>query len=296
MSLKSFRDEIEKDLRSPAYLIHANNYYILEEAVSAVKSRVPEQERDFNFTVFDMDSPDNDPTPDEIINTLKTVSFFSSRRYAVIKNFQKMKAKEAKKIQSYISSPSPDAVLILLFLGTLKQEAKDKYKGSKIISVDIRPGDLPGWIKEKSKEKGLDIKADAVDYLIGTVGADIGLLASEIEKLSIMGKDAITIESIRDIVEGSREYSTFDFTRALDENNPDKAFRIFKTLNENTDPFVILGGINWHYARMAAQKSENAASRERYRKIFELLNDTDLQIKSGESYPLEHLIVRLLRI
>ncbi|MEK7741873.1 MAG: DNA polymerase III subunit delta, partial [Nitrospirota bacterium] len=256
MSIKTFLQEIDKGLTSPAYLLYADNEYPIEEALSAVKRTIPEAEMAFNFNVFDMDSADSIPTAGEITDTLNTVSFFGSRRYVVVRNLQKISTKEFKKFQSYIANPSPNSVFLMSYTGTLKKEMKESTKGLKTICLDIRENDLPVWIKEKIRQKGITIKDDAVGYLIGVVGNDIGLLSSEVEKLASFGNETITISGIKEIVEGSRDYSVFDLTNALREKNPEKVFRIYRTLSETTEPYNLLGVINWHYSKMSMQAND----------------------------------------
>ena len=296
MSIKTFLQEIDKGLTSPAYLLYADNEYPIEEALSAVKRTIPEAEMAFNFNVFDMDSADSIPTAGEITDTLNTVSFFGSRRYVVVRNLQKISTKEFKKFQSYIANPSPNSVFLMSYTGTLKKEMKESTKGLKTICLDIRENDLPVWIKEKIRQKGITIKDDAVGYLIGVVGNDIGLLSSEVEKLASFGNETITISGIKEIVEGSRDYSVFDLTNALREKNTEKVFRIYRTLSETTEPYNLLGAINWHYSKMSMQAND-MRQRKVFSRAFELLNNADIQIKtSGGAYPMEHLLIRLLRL
>lgn len=296
MSIKTFLQEIDKGLTSPAYLIYAENEYPIEEALSAVKRTIPETEMPFNFNVFDMDSADSIPTAGEITDTLNTVSFFGSRRYVVIRNLQKISTKEFKKFQSYIANPSPNSIFLMSYTGTLKKEMKESTKGLKTICLDIRENDLPVWIKEKIRQKGITIKDDAVEYLIEVVGDDIGLLSSELEKLASFGNETITISGIKEIVEGSRDYSVFDLTNALREKNVEKVFRIYRALSETTEPFNILGAINWLYSKMSLQANDNR-QRKDFSRAFKILNDADIQIKtSGGTYPMEHLLIRLLRL
>ncbi|MDP3049124.1 MAG: DNA polymerase III subunit delta [Thermodesulfovibrionales bacterium] len=296
MSIKTFLQEIDKGLTSSAYLLYADNEYPIEEALSAVKRTIPEAEMAFNFNVFDMDSADSIPTAGEITDTLNTVSFFGSRRYVVVRNLQRISTKEFKKFQSYIANPSPNSVFLMSYTGTLKKEMKESTKGLKTICLDIRENDLPVWIKEKIRQKGITIKDDAVGYLIGVVGNDIGLLSSEVEKLASFGNETITISGIKEIIEGSRDYSVFDLTNALREKNIEKVFRIYRTLSETTEPYNLLGAINWHYSKMSMQANDTR-QRKDFSRAFELLNDADIQIKtSGGTYPMEHLLVRLLRL
>ncbi|MCX5717536.1 MAG: DNA polymerase III subunit delta [Nitrospirae bacterium] len=296
MSFKTFLQEIDKGLTSPAYLLYADNEYMIEEALSSVKKTIPETEMPFNFNVFDMDSSDSIPTAGEITDTLNTVSFFGGRRHVVVKNLQKISAKEFKKFQSYVANPSPNSVFLMSYTGILKKGMKESTKGLKSICLDIRENDLPVWIKEKIRQKGIAIKDDALGYLIGVVGDDIGLLSSEIEKLASFGNETITITGIKEIVEGSRDYSVFDLTNALREKNVEKVFRIYRTLSETTEPYNLLGAINWQYSKMSLQANDTR-QRKDFSRAFKLLNDADIQIKtSGGTYPMEHLLVRLLQL
>ncbi len=298
MSIKNFLQEIEKGLTSPAYLLYADNEYMIEEALSSVKKTIPETEMPFNFNVFDMDSADSIPTAWEITDALNTVSFFGSRRYVIVRNLQKISAKEFKKFQPYTANPSPNSVLLMTYTGALKKEMKESTKGLKAICLDMQQNDLPVWIKEKARQKGITIKDDAVEYLIGVVGDDIGLLSSEVEKLASFGNETITITDIKEIVEGSRDYSVFDLTNALREKNIEKVFRIFRALSETTEPYNLLGAINWQYSKMSMQATPSSSGqRKDFSRAFEILNDADIQIKtSGGAYPMEHLLIRLLQL
>ncbi len=293
MSLKNFLQETESGLKSPVYLLYADSQYLVEEALSIIKKTVPEGDVDFNFSIYDIDSPDAPPTPEDIITTLNTVPFLGSRRYVIVKNLQKLPAKESKKLFPYIANPSPDSLLVMLYAGALKKDMKENLRGAKSICLDIREQDLPFWIKEKARQKGFAIKDEAVEYLIGIVGADAGLLSSEMEKLASFGSGEITVNTIREVVEGSREYSVFDLTNALREKNPEKVFRIYSVISETAEPYSLLGAINWQYSKLSAQSNGG----EFYRKVFELLNEADIQIKtSGGAYPMEYLLARLLKL
>jgi DNA polymerase-3 subunit delta len=184
----------------------------------------------------------------------------------------------------------------MFYAGALKKEMKESTKGLNAICLDIRENDLPVWIKEKIRQKGIAIKDDALGYLIGVVGDDIGLLSSEVEKLASFGNETITISGIKEIVEGSRDYSVFDLTNALREKNVEKVFRIYRTLSGTTEPYNLLGAINWQYSKMSLQANA-ILQRKNFSRAFELLNDADIQIKtSGGTYPMEHLLVRLMQL
>jgi DNA polymerase-3 subunit delta len=300
MTTKNFLQEVETGFKAPVYLLYSNDQYLIDNAILTIKKTIPETETDLNFNTFDLDNSDGNQTSDHIIGTLNTIPFFGGRRYVIVKNLQKILVKDLKKFQIYIANPSPYSVLIMLNNGNIKKELKENTKGIKTICLDIKERDIPLWIKEKIKQNGLTINDEAIQYLIEIVGADVGLLSSEVEKLLLSGNKTIDIDSIREIVEGSREYSVFDLTNALRDKNARKVFKIYRILSETNEPYNLLGVINWQYSRMFASEGKNPSSesvRRYYTQVFELLNEADIRIKSsGGNYPMEYLLFRLLRL
>jgi DNA polymerase III delta subunit len=289
MSIKNFIDELSKGLTSPAYLLYAADSYLLKEALISVKETIPEDQRDFLLTVFDMDSPESPPV-EQILDVLNTVSFFGGRKTVVMEGAQRLLKKDLVTIAGYLKKPAPDSVLLLLNSGTLKKTTKDTLKGVKAIPLDIRVSELPSWLGQRASSRGIKLTRDAVEYLIGTIGPEAGLLASEVEKLAMSGKEKLDASDIREIVTGSGGYDVFDLINALKAKDADRVFRIYRILAEAQDPYGLVGALNWHYERVAAKWK----NRE---KVFSILNEADIQMKSSSgAYPVEYLLVKLLRL
>lgn len=290
MSIKAFIEETGKGLGSPAYLLCAQDPYLLKEAAFSVKKTMPELELDFLFHMFDMLPGESTASVDHIIDILNTVSLMGGRKTVVVDNSQKLSDEDLDKIAAYISSPSPDSVLILLNSGTLKKSPKEKLKKAKVLQLDIREKDLPFWIKEKAAGKGLTLTDRAIEYLIGTIGPDAGLLSSEIEKFALAGTDTIDVEDISKIIKGDGDYDAFDLVDALKSKSPEKVYKIYKALSETQEPYSILGALNWHYGRIRDRLKDKE-------KVFALLSEADLKIKSsGGAYPFEYLLAQLLKL
>jgi DNA polymerase-3 subunit delta len=254
------------------------------------------EELDFNFQPFDLLSPEQEKaTFDQILDVLNTVPFFAGRKYVVIENFQKAAKKDLKKFEAYLRSPSESSVLIILYEGALKKDAKEMLKGVKQIVLDIREGDMPAWIREKAKLKGLNLSEDAAGYLLATIGPDLGMISTEIEKLTLVGKPVIGKDDIAEIIEGKRTFGAFDLINAIRERNAEKVFRIYSVLRETEEPYALLGALNWQYAQMLGEKN-SPGERDYLYEVFRLLNSADMGIKTGGFYPLELLLVKLLRL
>jgi len=289
MSIKNFIDEAEKGLKSPAYILHAGDSYLLREALFHMKQAIPEDRRDFLLTVFDMDSPEAPPL-EQVIDVLRTVPFFGGRKTVVMDNSQKLLKKDIEILARYLEKPSPDAALVLLCAGDLKKTLKDALAGAKAIALDIREKEIPAWLLQRAASRGIRLTPAAVEYLIGTVGPEAGLLASEVEKLAVSGKKTLDAPDIKEIVTGSGGYDVFDLIDALRAKNADRVFRIYRSLSEVQDPYGLVGALNWHYERASSKWKDRE-------KVFSILNEADVMMKSsGGAYPVEYLLARLLRL
>lgn len=297
MSFQKFIDQIDKGLPIPVYLLYASDPFLNREAIEYIKKLVPVEERDFNLHIFDLAQlKEEDESFERIFEVLNTVSFFGGRRVTVLTgNLQKISKKDLIKLNKYTSNPAPESVFVMLHEGTLKKEMREQLRLSHQISLDMKEGEIPYWIKQRAAIKEIEISEEAVDYLIGVVGPELGLLSAEIDKIALLGQKRIDVHDISDIIEGGRLYSTFDLVDALKQKDVEKIFKIYETIREGADDYGMIGALNWHYGRSLLSGSRQNA--EYLFRVFELLHNADKDIKSsGRTFPMEYLLVRLLRV
>lgn len=296
MSYSNFLVEIKKGLPSNNYILVSSDPFLHSEAVSAIKGLIPPQERDFNLHIFDLLSTgENTVSFENIIDSLNTMPFFTGRKFVVVSNFQKILKKDLLKLEQYLKRPSESSALALMNNGTVKKDVKDRLKGLKQIILDIKSNEIFSWLKEKASSQKYELPESAAEYLVGTIGPDLGMLSSEIDKLSLLGKPKVEKNDIIKIIEGKRSYSAFDLVNAIKEKNMEKVFRIYKVLKETEEPYSLLGVLNWQYSQFMSGKS-SSQDKKRLHKIFSALNKADINIKSsGSSYPMELLLVNLLK-
>lgn len=297
MSYRNFLDEMKKGLPLAAYALVASDPFLHSEAMSLIKAIVPEGERDFNFQVFDIvNTKESDASFDRIIDVLNTVPFFSGRKFVIVENPHKLLKKDLKKLVQYLLAPSESSTLVLLYPGALKKDAKETLSGLKQVILDIAEREIPVWLKTKAKSRGIELTDTAAGYLLDTIGPDLGLLSSELDKCTLMGKPLIEKEDIAEIIEGKRTFSAFALVDALRAKDTEEAFRIYRVLRDTEEPYSLLGALNWQYARYFAEKN-TPAERNYFNRVFGLMSEADAAIKSsGSAYPMELLLVRLLKL
>jgi len=296
VAYRDLLDAVKKGLPAKSYMLTAADRFLHVEAARLVKDLVPPAERDFNFHPFDLLSSDKDKTSfEQILDVMNTVPFFAGRKYVLIENFQKAAKKDMKKLADYLLNPSETTALVLLHEGSLKKDTKEVLKGVKHIVLDIREGEIPAWISATARLKGLNVSRAAAEYLLAVIGPNLGMISTEIEKFQLIGKTSIETDDIRELIEGKRTYGAFDLIHALRERDAERAFAIYAVLRETEEAFSLLGALNWHYAQLLNERN-SPAERDYLYSVFRLLNRADMGIKTGGFYPLELLLVELLRL
>ncbi len=292
MSLNHYIAEIKKGLKYPVYLLYGESHFLLKESLFMTSDIVPKDRRDFCLDIYDMGDSDK-PSIDNIVDILNTMPFLGDRRFVIIENSHLMKKGDISLISEYISNPSPYSVLIMLYLGKLKDEFKGLSEGMvnnvKTISVDIMYRDIKPWIREKARGMGINLTDGAVDYLTVITGEDAGLISSELEKIALLGKDKVDVTDLTGIMRDQSDYDVFDLIEAIRKKDKSRALIILRSLLQSDEPFQILGALNWYFGQLKEDDEE-------LKRVFTLLHETDLGVKSsGGKYPLEYLFIRLLQ-
>lgn len=297
MSFRNFLDELKKGLLALNYILASSEPFLHAEALALVRKQVPAGEQDFNYQIFDlMGSKDGAIPFDHILDILNTVPFFSGHKFVVVENVQKLLKKDQKKLSAYLGNPSPSSTLILTHVGTVKKDLKETLKGLKQITLDISENEIPAWLHAKARAKGIELSENAAEYLIGTIGTDLGLLSSEVEKCGLLGKTRVEQEDIAEVIEAKRTYNAFALIDAIRVRDAERVFRIYRVLQETEEPYSLLGALNWQYGRFFAEK-DSPKDRTYYRNVFRELSRADKEIKSsGTPYPMELLLIRLLQL
>lgn len=298
MSFRMFLKEVEKGMPRSAYLFYSSDSFLLREALDAMRSLVPKDARDFNFHVFDHSVSGEEPVSfEKILQVVNTVSFFGGRRFTVlISNIQKMLKKDLERLDAHLLNPLQESVLVLLHNGLLKKDKRERLKKLKPISLDVREQEIPLWVKQKAKSRGMELSVETIEYLIGFVGTDLGIMSSEVEKMSLLGKKVLQKEDISDILAGGKTYTIFDLVDALRRNDADKVFSIYQVLRGTAEDYSLIGALNWQYGRLR-QFDRDQTYPHHFFRVFDLLSDVDKDMKSsGRTFPLEYLLVKLLRL
>ena len=123
--------------------------------------------------------------------------------------------------------------------------------------VDLKKGELAGWIRERAELYGARLEGRAIAAMADLVGADLWAIDSELRKLATYaGDDAISEANVRSMVSQVREANAFALADAIVEGRGDQAIALFQRLLADGDaPLRLLALIARQY-RLLIQARE----------------------------------------
>ncbi len=147
--------------------------------------------------------------------------FAVERRLVVVEQVERWKAADVKAVQEYLRKPAPTSVLALLG-EDLKRDsalAKAVAKAGEVLVYDLptrgRKADLPKWVEQQFRERGIVIDHDAARALVELAGDNADELTTEVDKLSTWAAgERIGEREVAELVPARADAPPFDLTDA----------------------------------------------------------------------------------
>jgi len=172
---------------------------------------------------------------------------------------EKSKGKEDEKehlLVSYLEKPQKTTVLVFCYkyktLDMRTSLAKKMGKSAVLFeSKKLYDNQVPAWIENYLKDKGLIIGHKALALLAEYLGNDLSKISNELNKLmiNIAPPAEITVNDIEQNIGISKDYNVFELQNALGTRDAGKAMRIINYFASNTkdNPFVVGMGALYSY-------------------------------------------------
>ena len=181
--------------------------------------------------------------PNRVLDSAQTLPFLGSRRLVVVSEAHLYKADQAAEFLPYLADPCPSTTLVLTgskldartkFAKSLKTAGK-VHQFPKMYARQLAP-----WLQGRAGVRGKSLDSQAAAYLAELAGLGLGALDSELEKLALyVGKQKrITLDTVSQVLGGSRLYSIFDFTDAVAAGGLTRALSCYAQLDSLGEPAV----------------------------------------------------------
>lgn len=291
---------------------------------------------DFNFKKFKA----SDISVDSLEEFIEVLPFLSSKKCVVVSDLEleKFNVTEIKKLKEIVSK-IPETTVLIISQSNIDASIYKSSKWNSFIKLVEKHGNavnlkklsrlsLEKQIINWARKLNLNISQNSIEKLIEYCGDDLLNLRSELEKLSAFADNGeITEDDIELLVSKKAEANVFDLTKAVNQNNYDRALKILHVLLEKKEePVAILSLLASNYIDMyrvkvaknsgvptnkiaelfdykrkefrlnLASKACDNYSLKNLRKYISFLKEIDLKLKSSKNdnkILLEELLVKL---
>lgn len=257
-SYESIMAALKNRIYKPLYLLMGEEPYYIDLLTGyMVDSILPEAERSFNQTVV----YGKDVTGQNIVELSRRYPMMAAQQVVVVKEAQNLKDKDLDALETYIRTPLASTILIVCYKGKSVDKRKAFYKqavkvGEVLETAQPYDSELSSWITDYLKKKQRSIDPKAASILAEFLGADLGKIVNELDKLMVLlpqGTDKITAEHIEKNIGISKEYNTFELNSAVSAGNVLKANRIVQHFEKNLkdNPIVlVISSLYSHFLKL----------------------------------------------
>lgn len=253
--------EIMSDIKSgknlsPVYLLFGEEAFYIDKLVESFENKViPEEDRDFNQTIF----YGNDADMEGVIACAQQFPVMATRKLVILKEAQSahMAKNQIEKLAPYVKRPNQSTVFVLAFKDTApaatSQLMKAASEGSAVVfkSMPVKDWQLPGLVKDYCSSLGFNIDEKATLLLCEYIGKPLSKLFGEVNKLVQIKGDGnrITADDIEKNIGISKDYNSFELSNAVAAKNYPKAMKILKYFRKNpkSNPVVQINATMFNF-------------------------------------------------
>jgi DNA polymerase-3 subunit delta len=270
ISFENLLSDLKNQIYHPVYLLHGEESYFIDAISDFLEQHVlSDLEKEFNQTIaYGKDS-----------NVLTLVSY--AKRFPMMANYQVLIVKEAQDLdkiddfQPYIENPLTSTILVLCYKYGKLDKRKGLYKaiekqGVAFESARMYDNKVPEWINDYLRQRKYSITPKAAALLTEFLGADLGKIVNEIQKLliNIPAGAEITEDYVEKNIGISKDFNVFELQKAMARKDVLKANQIILYFGANLreNPLVMVIPIlysffskilNYHYL---PDKSKNTVA------------------------------------
>ena len=260
-AMHRFVGEIEaaaagKGALKPGYVLAGDEIFLLDRCRAAVlKAFVPPDLKDFCLSDLDL----AETSIFEVLDRAQTPSLMAPFQVIFVRNVRQLYTRGAKKdefaaLDRYFRSPNPQALVLFVadFLripsDARRMEMDDRNRFERITETlgehcgmvelaRVSEDDAMRWTAAAAQEAGTRIDPDATRELVDALGADMMLIASELEKLLLytLGRGRITLGDVETMVLAAKQRSLYELTDAISARDRVRALALLHGLLNSSD-------------------------------------------------------------
>ncbi len=248
--------ELKKNLKQGnldnVYLVTGQEQVFIENIQKSFKEIMTSEERDMNFSSFDLE----EVSLADMINEAISAPFFGERRLVFAQNPYFLTSEKVKNavdqntdlLLKYIQNPTPSTILVI-FATYEKLDARKKLvKQLKKLAIPIDAGQMEGpqlnrAIQQSLQKDNYQIEPQALDLLVNKTKSNYSLIVNQLEKLKLYALKTKVIDqkAVSELVPQSLEDNVFDLMNQILRKNIYQAEELYRQfLLQKIDPILLI--------------------------------------------------------
>ena len=263
-ALRSFAstDRFLAEIASPAslrpgYVLLGDEAFLYQRCRQGVLAALaPPENRDFSLSDLDL----AETSIFDVLDRAQTPSLMAPFQVLFVRNLKSLYGRGSKKeefaaIDAYFRSPNPGAVLLFVAdhlriptdLRKMDYQDKERYDRIRETLGDwcgfvelarVDENDAIKWCLAAPEARGIRFDPDAARELVDALGADMMLVASELEKLClyVAGREPrITLGDVETMVLAAKQRTLYELTDAISQRDRTRALLLLHGLLNASD-------------------------------------------------------------
>ncbi len=247
-------------LLRPGYVLLGDEAYLYERCRRVILDTLVDAGagpamRDFALAEIDL----AETSIFEALDRAQTPSLMAPFQVLFLRNIKTLYTRGAKKdefaaLNAYGHSPNPQALLVFVAdhlhlpadLRRMDMQDKDRYERIRetlgewcgmVELVRVEESDAMRWLVGEAEKRGSALEVDAARELADALGADLMLMASELEKLVLFvgERRSITLGDVETMVLGAKQRSLYELTDAISSKDRPRALALLQGLLNASD-------------------------------------------------------------
>lgn len=185
-----------------------------------------------------------------LLSASASLSLFASKRIIELRlPTGKPGTKGAEALTAYAADPAADTLLLVIC------DERPEGNASWVNALDkagvylqvwpVEPREIPAWVSQRLKSRGLQPTPDAVTLIAGRVEGNLLAAAQEVDKLALLHSTGpLDAEAVAEAVSDSARFDAFKLVDAALAGDVPRSVRVLEGLQaEGEEPVMVLGAL-----------------------------------------------------
>ena len=251
-----FESEVQGRKLRPAYVLVGDEAFFRKRCRDAIlKHLVPADMRDFGVYEFDL----AETSLAEVLDRARTPSLMAPFQVFFVRGIKSLYGRgshdeEFAAVEAYVKDPNPDALLVFIAdhisipADARRMEMADRDRFERLRETlgeycglvelaRVEEGDAVRWVLETALDRDVKVEPDAARELVDALGADMMMIANELEKLMLYAgeRKRVSLGDVETMILAAKQRSLYELTDAISSKDRKRALEVLEAILSTTE-------------------------------------------------------------